>query len=65
MNRSITSKIVQVDERYVTIEAEEIPPGFGPLRTSVNIEHNGNPEEVHRGYHELIAGKASESTKAV
>jgi hypothetical protein len=63
MIRSITSKITQFDERYVTIETVEMRPGFEPFRTSVDIEHNGDPEEVHRGYHELIAGNASEARK--
>jgi hypothetical protein len=28
MNKSIISKIVKVDEKYVTIETKEIRPGF-------------------------------------
>jgi hypothetical protein len=64
VNRSIVSKIVEVDEEYVTIETVEVRPRLKPLRACISIEHNGNPEEVHRGYHDLIAGKPSECTKA-
>jgi hypothetical protein len=56
MTRSIASKIVKVDEQYVTIETVETRPGFEPFRSTVSIKHNGSPEEVHRGFHELISG---------
>jgi hypothetical protein len=64
MNRSITSKIVQVDETFVTIEPVDIRPGFEPFRTSVDIEHHGDPEKVHRGFHDSITGDTPEEAEA-
>jgi hypothetical protein len=55
MNRSIASKITHIGKRFVRIEITETRPGFEPLRTTFEIKHDGNPEEVHRGFHDLIS----------
>ena len=53
--RSIVTKVVRVDDDYVTIGIVETRPGFTkPFCASVSIEHNGNPEGVAEGYHEFI-----------
>jgi hypothetical protein len=55
MTRYVTSKIVKVDEKFVTIEIEETRPDVEPFRRSLDIEHDGNPEKAHRFLHDSIA----------
>ena len=54
--RTLSSRIISIDDTYVEIETTEIRDGFQePFITVVKMEHNGEPEETAKEFHDLIS----------
>jgi hypothetical protein len=54
--RTLASKISKIGPVYVTIETTETRDEWPePFRASVDILHNGKPEETAAEYHRLIS----------
>jgi hypothetical protein len=55
VNCSISCKMAKITKKYVTIETAEIREGYSlPFYTSVQIAHNGKPEETAAEYNNLL-----------